>query len=94
MPLLSFSEYLPLDLHPFLTTSHLEEVFKVRLIVDASLKQRGSVDLTGAEADVGLHVGELRCKDISYHLHWHVLSCHLLTNMQRPACNNTNRSKD
>lgn len=94
MSLLPFCEYVPLDLHPFLPTSHLKEVFKVRLIVDASLKQRGSVDLTGAEADVGLHVGKLRCKDISYHLHWCVLSCRVLTNTKCPARENTNRSKD
>lgn len=94
MSLPPFCEYLPLDLHSFLTTSHLKEVFKVRLIVDASLKQRGAVDLTGAELDVGLHVGKLRCKDIAYHLHWCVLPCRLLTNTKCAANNNTNRSKD
>lgn len=78
----------------FLTTSHLQKVFKVWLIVDASLKQCGSVDLTGTEADVRLHVGKLRCKDISYHLHRRVLSSCLLTNTQRPAHNSTNRSED
>lgn len=74
-------------------TPHLKEVLKVRLIVDASLKQRGSVDLRGAEADVGLHVGKLRCQDIAYHLHGRVLSCRLLTSAQRPAHHNTNRSE-
>lgn len=35
---------------------YLEEVFEVWLVVDARLEQRGSVNLTGAEADVRLHV--------------------------------------
>lgn len=60
--------------------SYLEEVLEVRLVVDARLEQRGSVDLARAEADVGLHVGQLRGQDISDHLHRHVLPAHLLTN--------------
>ena len=67
-----------LDLEP--SPSYLEEVLKVRLVVDASLEQSGSVDLTGAEADVGLHVGQLRRQNISDHLHWHVLPARLLAN--------------
>lgn len=41
------------------TTSYLEEVFKVRLVVGFALQQGGGVELTGAETDVGLHVREL-----------------------------------
>ncbi len=65
--------------------SYLEEVLEIRIVVDASLEQRGSVDLAGAEADVGLHVGQLCGQDISDHLHRHVVPAHLLTNTQRPA---------
>lgn len=43
----------------FIHNSYLEEVFKVRLVVGFALQQGGSVELTGAETDVGLHVREL-----------------------------------
>lgn len=77
--------YLHLYVLSLLSASYLEEVFEVRLVVNSSLEQCGSVDLAGAEADVGLHVGQLRGQDIPDHLHRHVLPAHLLTNTQRPA---------
>lgn len=65
--------------------SHLEEVFKVGLVVDAGLQEHGSVDLAGAEADVGLHVRELGSQNVPDHLHRHVVTAHLFSSMQRPA---------
>lgn len=68
-----------------LSLSHLEKVFKVGLVVDAGLQQHGSVDLRGAEVDVGLHVRELGSQDVPNHLHRHVVPAHLFSSMQRPA---------
>lgn len=63
---------------------YLEERLELRLIVGASLQQRGSFNLTRAEVDVRLHVGQLGNQDISHFLHWHVLTAALLSNRQRP----------
>lgn len=68
-----------------LSLSHLEKVFEVGLVVNAGLQQHGSVDLVGAEADVGLHVRELGSQDVPDHLHRHVVSAHLFSSVQRPA---------
>lgn len=39
------------------SSSYLEKLLEVRLVVGASLEQRGSIDLAGAKNNVGLHVG-------------------------------------
>lgn len=49
------------------------------------LQQGGGVELTGAEANVGLHVGELRGQQVPDQLHRHVLTSHLLTHTQSPG---------
>ena len=63
---------------------HLEEVLEVGLGVGPPLQQGGGVELAGAEADVGLHVGQLRGQQVSDHLHRHVLPARLLTHAQGP----------
>lgn len=49
------------------------------------LQQGGGVELTGAEADVGLHVGQLRGQQVPDQLHRHVLAPRLLTHTQSPG---------
>lgn len=46
--------------------SHLKEVFEVGLVVRFALQQSSSIELAGAEADVRLHVCELRRQQVSY----------------------------
>lgn len=66
------------------TTSYLEEVFEVGLVVGFALQQGGGVELAGAEADVGLHVCELGRQQVSDQLNRHVLSSCLLPDTQGP----------
>lgn len=61
------------------TPSYLEEVLKLWFVVDARLEQRGSIDLTGTEVDVGLHEGQLPGQDIANQLH--VIPARLLTSL-------------
>lgn len=67
------------------TTQYLEEVFKVELVVGFALQQSSGVELAGAEADVGLHVRELRRQQVSYELNRHVLSSCLFPDTQGPG---------
>ena len=67
------------------TNYYLEKVFKVGLVVGFALQQGGGVELAGAEADVGLHVRELRFQQVSYELNRHVLSSGHLPDPQGPG---------
>lgn len=77
--------------HPFSSSltpsspSYLEEALEVRLVVRASLQQRGAVELARAEADVRLHVGQLSHQDVSDLLRRRVLSTVLLPKTESPA---------
>jgi len=64
-------------------TLYLEEVFEVGLAVGSALQQGSGVELAGAEADVRLHVGELRSQQVPDQLDRHVLSFRLLADAQR-----------
>ena len=67
------------------TNYYLEKVFKVGLVVGFALQQGGGVELAGAEADVGLHVRELRFQQVSYELDRHVLSSGHFPDLQGPG---------
>lgn len=69
----------------FIHYSYLEEVFELWLVVGFALQQGGGVELTRAEADVGLHVGELCSQQVPDQLNRHVLSSGLFTHTQRPG---------
>ena len=60
-------------------SSNLEEVFKVGMVVGFALQQGSGVELTGAETDVRLHVGQLQGQQVSNQLDWHVLTSSLFT---------------
>lgn len=64
--------------------SYFEEVLEVGLVVGFALQQGGGVELAGAEADVRLHVSELRRQQVSYQLNGHVLPSRLFAHMQSP----------
>lgn len=70
---------------PLSSPAYLQKELEVRLVVRAVLEQSGTVDLTGAEPDVRLHVGQFCCQDVSDLLDGHVLTCSLLTGTQCPA---------
>lgn len=53
-----------------------------------ALQQGSGVELAGAEANVRLHVSELRSQQVSDQLNGHVLPSDLFTHTQRPE--NTN----
>ncbi len=53
---------------------YLEESFEVWLLIGSLLQQHGTVQLAAAEADVSLHVWQLRGQDVSDHVNRHVLS--------------------
>lgn len=60
-----FSPLLPFTIS-IIQGSYFEEVFKVRLVVGLALQQGCGVELAGAEANVWLHVCELRRQQVSY----------------------------
>lgn len=63
---------------------YFEEVFDLRVVVSLLLNQRGAVQLTRAEPDVRLHVGQLVGQDVTDHLHWHPVARHLLPHPESP----------
>lgn len=67
------------------SSSYLEEVLEVGLDVGLALQQGGGVELAGAEADVGLHVRQLRRQQVADQLHRHVFTTSLLADAQSPA---------
>ena len=64
---------------------YLDKVLELGHLVGLLLDERGPVELAAAEADVGLHVGQLGCQNVSNHLHRHPLARHLLPNPQSPS---------
>lgn len=60
-----------------------EEVFEVGLVVGFALQQGSGVELAGTEADVRLHVRELRSQQVPDQLNRHVLPFRLFTDTQR-----------
>lgn len=64
---------------------YLDKLLEVRGLVRLLLDQGSPIELTAAEADVRLHVGQLRGQDVADHLHGHLLPRHLLADPQRSA---------
>lgn len=55
-------------------SGYLDKVLEVGHLVGLLLDEGSTVELTAAEADVGLHVGQLCCQYVTNHLHRHALT--------------------
>lgn len=64
---------------------YLKESFEVWLLVGSLLQQRGTIQLAAAEADVGLHVWQLRGQDVPDHMNRHFVSSGIFPCLQGPA---------